>query len=81
MKLFIFIVLIWLIYGVGMFCYTILEPGEIDSFACTPKEIYELHTNLNMFGCILLSFISFVINPVTVAIRLFYWIFHVRRRR
>ena len=51
----------------------------IDSATPTPREIYECD-EFNMFGCVLLFLIWVVINPISYAIRLLSWIFHVGRK-
>lgn len=49
-----------------------------DDLAITPKQIYEC-SNLNMFACVLLFIIGFIVNPLFYVAHFLYWIFHVAR--
>ena len=69
------ILLIYVILVVFIFCNTISEFGNA---LVTPKEIYEC-SNLNMFACVLLFIIAFIINPLFYVAHFLYWIFHVGR--
>lgn len=51
---------------------------DFNSVACTPKEIYDCN-NCNMFTCILISIVWFVLNPLLFVARFLYWITHIGR--
>ena len=70
------ILLIYVIWVVLIFCYTISDFGNV---AVTPRQIYECN-NLNMFGCIVLFIFGFILNPLFVVANFLYWIFHVGRK-
>ena len=69
------ILLIYVIFVVFIFFITISDFGNA---AVTPKEIYEC-SNLNMFACVFLFIIAFVVNPLFYVAHFLYWIFHVGR--
>ena len=70
------ILTIYFIFIVGTFLGTIKDFG---SFAVTPRQIYECN-NLNMFACVLIFIIGFILNPLFYVTHFLYWIFHVRRK-
>ena len=69
------ILTIYFIFIVGIFLGTIEDFGDI---AITPRQIYECN-NLNMFACVLLWIIGFIVNPLFYVAHFLYWIFHVGR--
>ena len=69
------ILTIYFIFIVGIFLGTIKDFGDI---AITPRQIYECN-NLNMFACVLLWIIGFIVNPLFFVAHFLYWIFHVGR--
>ena len=69
------ILTIYFIFIVGIFLGTIEDFGDI---AITPRQIYECN-NLNMFACVLLWIIGFIVNPLFFVAHFLYWIFHVGR--
>ena len=69
------ILTIYFIFIVGIFLGTIEDFGDI---AITPIQIYECN-NLNMFACVLLWIIGFIVNPLFFVAHFLYWIFHVGR--
>ena len=70
------ILTIYFIFIAGIFLGTIKDFGN---FAVTPKQIYECN-NLNMFACVLIFIIGFILNPLFYVTHFLYWIFHVRRK-
>ena len=70
------ILTIYFIFIVGIFLGTIEDFGDI---AVTPRQIYECN-NLNMFVCVLLWIIGFIVNPLFFVAHFLYWIFHIRRK-
>lgn len=68
--------LIYLVFAIAGFLVTVKDFG---CFAVTPKEIYEIN-NMNMFACVLLSILWFIINPLYDVARFIHWIFHVGRK-
>ena len=71
------ILTIYFIFIVGIFLGTIEDFGDI---AITPRQIYECN-NLNMFACVLIFIIGFILNPLFYVTHFLYWIFHVRRKK
>ena len=69
------ILLIYVIFVVFIFFITISDFGNV---AVTPRQIYECN-NLNMFACVLLFIIAFIVNPLFFVAHFLYWIFHVGR--
>lgn len=69
------ILLFYSILVVVIFFNTISDFGNI---AVTPRQIYEC-SNLNMFACVLLFIIAFILNPLFFVAHFLYWIFHVGR--
>lgn len=60
---------------VAMFIVTI---KDFDNVAVTPREIYESN-NLNMFACVMIFIIMFVVNPLFFKTHFLYWLFHIKR--
>ena len=56
-----------------MFIVTI---KDFNNVAVTPKEIYECN-DFNMFGCIVIFVIMFLVNPLFFIAHFLYWIFHI----
>lgn len=69
------ILFIYTMYTAVMLLNTI---KYFDDVAITPKQIYEC-SNLNMFACVLLFIIVFIVNPLFYVAHFLYWIFHVGR--
>lgn len=70
------ILFIYIIYAVFVFLVTMKDFGNV---AFTPRQIYECN-NLNMFACVLLFIIAFIVNPLFFVAHFVYWIFHVGRK-
>lgn len=70
------ILLIYVILVMFMFFISIQDFGNV---AVTPRQIYECN-NLNMFACVLLFVIGFIINPLFYVSHFLYWLFHVGRK-
>lgn len=66
---------ILLILGVGV--SSIFR--DFDSVAVTPKEIYDSN-NMNMFGCVIVFIIGFILNPLYYIAHFIHWLFHVGRK-
>lgn len=60
---------------IGMFIVTI---KDFDNVAVTPKEIYE-YNNFNMFACVIVFIIMFLVNPLFFVAHFLYWLFHVEK--
>ncbi len=60
---------------IGMFIVTI---KDFDNVAVTPKEIYECN-NFNMFACVIVFIIMFLVNPLFFVAHFLYWLFHVEK--
>ena len=58
---------------IAMFIVTI---KDFNNVAVTPKEIYECN-DFNMFGCIVIFVIMFLVNPLFFIAHFLYWIFHI----
>lgn len=58
---------------IAMFIVTIKDFWNV---AVTPKEIYESN-DLNMFGCVVIFVIMFLVNPLFFIAHFIYWVFHV----
>ena len=70
------ILLIYVILVAFMFFISIQDFGNV---AVTPRQIYECN-NLNMFACVLIFIIAFIVNPLFFVAHFLYWIFHVGRK-
>lgn len=57
---------------IAMFIVTI---KDFENVAVTPKEIYESN-DLNMFGCVVIFVIMFLVNPLFFIAHFIYWVFH-----
>ena len=60
---------------IGMFIVTI---KDFDNVAVTPKEIYECN-NFNIFACVIVFIIMFLVNPLFFVAHFLYWLFHVEK--
>lgn len=58
---------------IAMFIVTI---KDFENVAVTPKEIYESN-DLNMFGCVVIFVIMFLVNPLFFIAHFIYLVFHV----
>ena len=58
---------------IAMFIVTI---KDFENVAVTPKEIYECN-NFNIFACVIVFIIMFLVNPLFFVAHLLYWLFHV----
>lgn len=71
----------WLILVfIIMVIHILFTDVDIDELSVTPWHFYEV-TNLNFFGCILLSLLVFLIDPFIAIIQFIYWIVHVGRKK
>ena len=50
-----------------------------DDMAVTPKEIYDSN-DINMFGCVIVFIICFILNPLFYIAHFIHWLFHVGRK-
>ena len=66
---------ILLIIGIGV--SSIFE--YFDDMAVTPKEIYDSN-DINMFGCVIVFIICFILNPLFYIAHFIHWLFHVGRK-
>ena len=66
---------ILLILGIGV--SSIFE--VFDDMAVTPKEIYDSN-DINMFGCVIVFIICFILNPLFYIAHFIHWLFHVGRK-
>ena len=66
---------ILLIIGTGV--SSIFE--DFDDMAVTPKEIYDSN-DINMFGCVIVFIICFILNPLFYIAHFIHWLFHVGRK-
>ena len=66
---------ILLILGIGV--SSIFE--DFDDIAVTPKEIYDSN-DINMFGCVIVFIICFILNPLFYIAHFIHWLFHVGRK-
>ena len=48
--------------------------------AVTPKEIYDSN-DMNMFGCVIVFIICFILNPLFYMAYFIHWLFHVGRKK
>ena len=60
---------------IGMFIVTI---KDFDNVAVAPKEIYECN-NFNIFACVIVFIIMFLVNPLFFVAHFLYWLFHVEK--
>ena len=66
---------ILLIIGIGV--SSIFE--DFDDMAVTPKEIYDSN-DINMFGCVIVFIICFILNPLFYIAHFIHWLFDVGRK-
>lgn len=66
---------ILLILGTGM--SSIFE--DFDGVPVTPKEIYDSN-DMNMFGCVIVFIIGFILNPLFYIAHFIHWLFHIGRK-
>ena len=66
---------ILLIIGIGV--SSIFE--DFHDMAVTPKEIYDSN-DINMFGCVIVFIICFILNPLFYIAHFIHWLFHVGRK-
>ena len=66
---------ILLILGIGV--SSIFE--VFDDIVVTPKEIYDSN-DINMFGCVIVFIICFILNPLFYIAHFIHWLFHVGRK-
>lgn len=67
---------ILLILGIGLLSIF----GDFDDIAVTPKEIYDSN-DMNMFGCVIVFIICFILNPLFYMAHFIHWLFHVGRKK
>lgn len=73
-------VILFLLFYVAAFVGVLIDTkGNIKAISVTPKEIYEAN-DLNMFTCIILSALWFLINPFHIIARFLLWITRVGRK-
>ncbi len=65
--------LVYVSIVIAMFIVTI---KDFENVAVTPKEIYESN-DLNMFGCVVIFVIMFLVNPLFFIAHFIYLVFHV----
>lgn len=65
--------LVYVSIVIVMFIVTI---KDFENVAVTPKEIYESN-DLNMFGCVVIFVIMFLVNPLFFIAHFIYLVFHV----
>ena len=53
--------------------------GYFDDMVVTPKEIYDSN-DINMFGCVIVFIICFILNPLFYIAHFIHWLFHVGRK-
>lgn len=53
--------------------------GDFDGMSVTPKEIYDSN-DMNMFGCVIVFIIGFILNPLFYIAHFIHWLFHVGRK-
>ena len=66
---------ILLIIGIGVLSIF----GDFDDMVVTPKEIYDSN-DINMFGCVIVFIICFILNPLFYIAHFIHWLFHVGRK-
>ena len=59
-----------------LFAHLQVTIKDFENVAVTPKEIYESN-DLNMFGCVVIFVIMFLVNPLFFIAHFIYWVFHV----
>lgn len=66
----------YIIFIIAMFFAT---NKDYDNVAVTPKQIYEC-TDLNIFACVLVFVITFVIDPLFFVLHFIDWAMHFGRK-
>lgn len=67
---------VYIIWIIGIFIATI---GDYENIAVTPKQVYEC-TDLNIFACVLVFVIAFVLDPLFFVVHFIDWLLHVGRK-
>ena len=68
-----------LIYFIVIAVAFVMSLMDFGNLSITPIQIYESN-NLNMFGCVVLSIVFFILNPIYYFVYFVYWIFHIGRK-
>lgn len=66
----------YIIFIIAMFFATIKDYGNV---AVTPRQIYEC-TEINIFACVLVFVIAFVLDPLFFILHFIGWLLHVGRK-
>ena len=66
----------YIIFIIAMFFATIKDYGNV---AVTPRQIYKC-TDLNLFACVLVFVIVFVLDPLFFILHFIGWLLHVGRK-
>lgn len=66
----------YIIFIIAMFFATIKDYGNV---AVTPRQIYEC-TDINIFACVLVFVIAFVLDPLFFILHFIGWLLHVGRK-
>lgn len=66
-------IFLYVVFAVSTFFCTIID---FDNVAVTPKQIYECN-NFNMFGCVVIFIVGFILNPLFYIAHFIYRAFHV----
>lgn len=66
-------IFLYVVFAVSTFFCTIID---FDNVAVTPKQIYECN-NFNMFGCVVIFIVGFILNPLFYIAHFIYWAFHL----
>lgn len=66
----------YIIFIIAMFIATIKDYGNV---AVTPRQIYEC-TDINIFACVLVFVIAFVLDPLFFILHFIGWLLHVGRK-
>lgn len=66
----------YIIFIIAMFFATIKGYGNV---AVTPRQIYEC-TDINIFACVLVFVIAFVLDPLFFILHFIGWLLHVGRK-
>lgn len=68
-----------LIYFIVIAVTFVMSLMDFGNLSITPMQIYESN-NLNMFGCVVMSIVFFILNPIYYFVYFVYWIFHIGRK-
>ena len=71
------IIYFYILFILGIGVSSIFE--YFDDMAVTPKEIYDSN-DINMFGCVIVFIICFILNPLFYIAHFIHWLFHVGRK-